>query len=395
MNGGQAKHDYEFALLAPFLLHSFMFQVVTVLTRVTTSYRAIELDVPYVWYGAISSGYALLPIFLAIPLGRYIDRGNDVHAIWGGAILQLAANIGFWLWPNNAPALTFYSIVAGIGHLFTMAGHQALTLRCSGAKGRESVFGWYMVVLSVGQMIGPALIGYMAGASRLPPTGFLFDIAMGASLACLLIAFAMRPASGHRTRDSGKKPVPVAEILRVRGLLAVITASVMTVAALDLAVIYLPLLGIERHIDAGHIGMILVVRAIASIFSRIFYTPALRTLGRVPLTLWSMAVASIGYVLFALPLPLPFLYLAAGLTGFGIGLAVTVCLSNVVDLAPVDARATALTLRLTGNRIGQFMIPFVGSVIASATGVGGVFLIIAVSLFGSGAAVQKIMGRRS
>ena len=394
MAGEQRKSDYDLRLLTPFLLHSLLFQIVTGLTRITTSYRAIELDVPYVWYGAISSGYALLPIFLASPLGRYIDRGNDSVAIWAGGAFQLAANIGFWLWPNNAFVLTFYSVIAGIGHLFTMAGHQALSLRCAGPASREGVFGWYMVVLSVGQMIAPALIGWMAGSARLPPTQMLFAMALASSILCIILSLAMRPApeAGRMKKDT--VPVPLGEILRVRGLVAVILASVMTVSSLDLAVIYLPLIGVERHIDAGIIGSILVVRAMASIFSRVLYGPLLRAFGRTALTFWSMALASVGYMMIGIDLPIIWMFVAAVLMGFGLGVAVTVCLSNVVDLAPVSARGTALTMRLTGNRIGQFGIPFAGALIAGFAGVGGVFILISGCLFVTGAGVKLALRQR-
>ena len=394
MTSVQAKHDYELRLMMPFLVHALIFQVVTGLTRVTASYRAIELDVSYIWYGAISSGYALLPIFLAIPLGRYIDRGNDTRAIWVGSAFQLAANAGFWMWSMEPLALTAYSVVAGIGHLFTMAGHQALTLRCAGPVSREGVFGWYMVVLSIGQMIAPALIGWMAGSARLPPTAALFAIAFVLSIATIAIAFTLRPAPAASKEERAKPTTPLGEILAVPGLIPVILASVMTVASMDLAMIYLPLLGAERHVDAGHIGMILTVRALASIFSRIFYAPALRLFGRPAVTFWSMMIAAVGYALVALPLSLPWLYVSAVLIGFGLGLAVTVCLSNVVDLAPANARGTAMTIRLTGNRIGQFIIPFAGAVIAGATGVGGVFLIIAMGLMGVGAGVRPVLRKR-
>lgn len=47
--GETSKHDYNLRLLTPFLAHALLFQIVTGLTRITTSYRAIELDVSYVW----------------------------------------------------------------------------------------------------------------------------------------------------------------------------------------------------------------------------------------------------------------------------------------------------------------------------------------------------------
>ncbi len=49
---------------------------------------------------------------------------------------------------------------------------------------------------------------------------------------------------------------------------------------------------------------------------------------------------------------------------------------------------TVMSLRNTGNRIGQMAMPFLASLIAAATGVGGIFLIIALSLVASGAAVH-------
>lgn len=68
-----AAHDYDFSLFIPFLIHSTLVQVITGLTRVTTSYRVLELDLSVTWYGAISSGHALLPIFIALPLGRWME----------------------------------------------------------------------------------------------------------------------------------------------------------------------------------------------------------------------------------------------------------------------------------------------------------------------------------
>ena len=45
-------------------------------------------------------------------------------------------------------------------------------------------------------------------------------------------------------------------------MVAVLIASVVTVTAGDLLVIYLPLLGAERRIDASHIGNLLIVKSV-------------------------------------------------------------------------------------------------------------------------------------
>ena len=90
-----AKSDIDHRLLIPFLAHAILVQALILLIRITTSYRTIELDLPVVWLGIIATGFALIPAFTALPVGRWIDRGNDAKACWLGAALVLIACIGF------------------------------------------------------------------------------------------------------------------------------------------------------------------------------------------------------------------------------------------------------------------------------------------------------------
>ena len=89
----------------------------------------------------------------------------------------------------------------------------------------------------------------------------------------------------------------------------------------------------------------------------------------------------------ALPSPLWVLFPALAVCGIGLGISATLTLSGVVDLAPPTARATAMSLRLTGNRLGQMVIPFGPSLVATATGTAGVFVILAATLLGSAGGV--------
>ena len=80
---------------------SVTIQAVTALVRVTTSYRAIELHLPVVLIGVISAVFAILPIFLAVWVGRYMDRGNDAQAAWIGSGLLVLACAGFRLFASS------------------------------------------------------------------------------------------------------------------------------------------------------------------------------------------------------------------------------------------------------------------------------------------------------
>jgi MFS family permease len=385
--GAETDDGNDYRLLAPFLAHTALIQTLILVVRITTSYRAIELGLPVVWIGLIATGFAVLPVFVALPVGRWIDRGNDAKACRIGAALIAVACLGFWLAPSSALHLLAFSIVLGFGHTFCMAGHQMLAVRSPSARGRESTLGYYMIAAAIGQGAGPFVVGWLGGEAALPPTGALFAIALAVAAAGVAVALAIPPAARQPRRSDAAAVIAVGALMRLRGLPAVIVASVVTVTALDLLVIYLPLLGAERDIDSSHIGMMLTVRSVASLASRLFYARMIFGFGRSPLTLTSMLGSAAAFIALALPLPLPAMYGVLIVLGFAMGIASTLTISGVVHIAPAVAYGTALTLRMTGNRIGQVVFPALSGLLAAATGVAGILAIIGLGLALSGVAV--------
>lgn len=388
------KHDIDFGLFLPLLLHSFLVQALVPLVRVGTSYRAIELELPVIWIGIIAASFALLPVVFAIPFGRMIDRGHDSRAAQAGSLLMAAGAFILWMWPDTQWRLLAANVVLGIGHILCMAGHQMITVRCAGPKSRESIFGYYMVALALGQAVGPLLIGLAAGNARVAPTGTVFLMALAVAGIAAVAGFLLRSAPPKPPRSAEERSVGVLEILRLQGLTSVIFASVMTVTTLDLLVVYLPLLGTERNIEASHVGWLLTTRALASMTSRLAYVQLFKLIGRVPLTVAMMWISTVGLLVLSAPVSLAWMYLAVFAVGYGLGIASTLTLSGIVEIAPVAARGTAMSLRLTGNRIGQVALPFTASILAAATGVAGVFAVTAVAVAAAGMAVQKTYPRR-
>jgi MFS family permease len=394
MFGRLRDHDIDIGLLLPLLLHSLLVQTLVPLVRVGTSYRAIELGLPVVWIGAIAASFALLPVLFAIPFGRMIDRGFDSRAAQAGAFLLVLGTFVLWMRPETRWHLLAANVVLGVGHLLCMAGHQMLTVRCSGPRSRESIFGHYMVALALGQALGPFLMGLAAGNGRVAPTDRLFLMGFLVALVALAAGFLLRAAPPKPARTDTSPPLRIGEILRLQGLASVIFASVMTVTSLDILVVYLPLLGTERHLEASHVGWLLMTRALSSMASRLAYVSLFRIIGRVPLTVGTMALSAVGLLLLALPVPLVWMYLAVVAIGYGLGISSTLTLSGIVEIAPVAARGTAMSMRLTGNRIGQVALPFSASLLAAATGVPGVLVVTALAVAAAGFAVQKTYPRR-
>jgi predicted MFS family arabinose efflux permease len=381
------RSDINYRLLIPLLFSAAAVQVVVAIVRVTTSYRVVELGLPVVWLGIISAAYAILPALIALWLGRFIDRGYDAVATWIGAVLTVVACAGLLVSGASKAALLVSTAVLGIGNLFAIVSQQLLCVRCSRMHSRESVFGNYMVACAVGQGLGPLIVGWAGGDQTVPPTQFLFAAGLAAAVVGLGFAFAIRPARHRGGGQRGKELTPVRELLRLPGLWPVMLASVITVTAADLIVIYLPLLGAERMIDVNDIGGLLTARAVASMVARLIYSRLIVAVGRVPLMVASLVGGAVAFGCVAIPMPVILLYAATASTGFTIGIATTITVTTIVAMTAAGTRGTANSLRVTGNRIAQVAVPFGASLVAAVAGAGGIFVIIAASLVASGAAV--------
>jgi predicted MFS family arabinose efflux permease len=377
--------EFDVRLLIPLLLLTVLVQIVTAIIRITTSYRAFELDLSIVWLGVIAAAFAAFPIVMAVQVGRFIDRGNDALTIWIGSAIMAAASAGFALWPT-AVGLVVVTTIMGIGHIMLMASQQMLCVRAAKTpRAMESVFGNYMVAGAIGQGAGPYIVGWTGGAATVPPTRLLFIIACAAAVVSLAVALTMRPRRDKPKISPDEKPVPVANLLRVPGLLPVIVAGVIMISASDIVLIYVPLLGAERTIDVRDIGLLLTARAAASMVARLFYARMVAAAGRWPLMISSTFACAAAFAALAVPVPLPGMYAIMVVMGFSFGLATTLSITIVVDLPAARARGTANTLRIMGNRLGQFVLPFSAGLVAAFIGLTGLLGGMAAAIMASAA----------
>jgi MFS family permease len=371
-------------LSTPLMIQTIFVHCAVTIGRVATSYKAVELDLSVVWVGAMSGAFSLLPALLAVPVGRFIDRGHDSLATWIGSGFLVFATLIYWLAPASGGTLLFATAMLGVGQLGCMAGHQMIAVRaCKTTRGRDAIFGYHMVAIAAGQGLAPLIIAWVAGGARIPPTHVLFFAGLLAALASLAVGFALTPAPKEPEGGAPKPRTRLVDLVGIPGLMAYVMASVITITGLDVIVVYLPLLGVERGIDAGTIGLLMTLRAVSSMGARLVFVPLIDLVGRMPLTYATMLSPAAAFALIAAPIPLCLMYPAVIVCGIGLGISATLTLSGVVEVAPPTARATAISLRLTGNRAGLVFIPFLAGVVASATGVGGVFLVVSAILVAS------------
>ena len=160
-------------LLFAIVSTAFVEQAVITIVRVATTYRAVELDLSVVWLGVITAVYAVLPIAIGVPIGRFIDRGYDAVTTWMGGGLLIVGCAGFVLFPNLAGILVATAII-GTAHLLFVVSQQIQCTRCgTGPGAMERAIGNYMVANAAGQGVGPYIVALAGGSASVPPTQLL------------------------------------------------------------------------------------------------------------------------------------------------------------------------------------------------------------------------------
>ncbi|GAA4038828.1 MFS transporter [Streptomyces shaanxiensis] len=359
------------------------------MARPAVSYRALALGADERAIGVIAGVYALLPLFAAVPLGRRTDHGRCAPLLPVGVVL-ISGGCAMSGLAGSLWAMAIWSGVMGLGHLCFVIGAQSLVARQSAPHEQDRNFGHFTIGASLGQLVGPIAAGALIGGRDMAGTSALALLVAGAGGA---VAFtSLWRIESRTTAKSGEKQgerVPVRRILRARGVPAGIFISLAVLSATDILTAYLPVVGEHRGIAPSVIGLLLSLRAAATIACRLVLTPLLRLLGRTVLLTVTCLLAALLCAGIALPVPVWALALMLAVLGFCLGVGQPLSMTTVVQAAPEGARSTALALRLTGNRLGQVAAPASAGLVAGVAGVAAPFVMLAaLLLLSAGVAVR-------
>lgn len=376
--------------IAILLTHAVLTQAVTFVLRPATSYRALELDVPASWLGVLSGSFALVPLVLALPAGYVVDRVGERRVVIAGGLLMCGAAAVFLAVGGSVAGLVAGSVVLGTGHLCAVVGQQSLVANSTAAGRMDTAFGHYTFAASVGQAAGPLLIAVFGGTQAIPATTPIFQ---GATLVAALLfvcSFVLPRGTVARRPTADTDRGGVGTLLRLPGVFRALLTSCVVLAAVDISLVYLPALGAERGIASGVVGVLLGLRAAASMISRLVLGRLTRRFGRKRVLIASTVTSAVGLAFAAAPVPVWALVLTVTVAGFGLGVGQPLTMSWLAESAPPGMRGRAMSLRLTGNRAGQVVVPGAVGLVAAGLGAAGVLWVTAAGLAWAGLTARKL-----
>jgi len=371
------------------LFNSVFIQASTYLARPMISYKLIQLHASSFIIGTFGGLYALVPLLLAIPIGSVINKYGEARLILLGTLLISVAALGLSA-ANSVSVMIFWVALMGSAQFLCMVGAQAMFANRSEDFHYEKFFGYYTFSAALGQLIGPLIGSATSHSSGLIPRfiGHAFFAAAVLSFVGLIPILGWIKSSSHQTFI----PQQTSGVIRMLGnpsMRSAMLASLAISSVVDILVVFLPVLGKERGFSASSIATILAIRALTSMASRVYLGEATRKLGFRALLLGSMILSSLSLLVAIFANSVLLLAIVIGVAGLALGVGQPMTMAWVSRISKKDERSLAISVRLAGNRFGQFTLPLAAGALAAPFGANSVLAAMALLIASSSPTVVK------
>ena len=366
------KHWFLNVCIATALLQAVYHAV-----RVLVSYRVLALGGDAVTIGVVTALFSLAPLLVAVRIGRAVDRRHAAAVLRTGVLLTSLGVLVIAV-SGDLIVLGLGNVVLGFGQiLVTVAGQGFITLLSPPGE-LDRGFAGLTLGVSIGQAVGVPLVGVIAAGSSdggVVETTLALTVMGAVALAAVPFAWPIRERPQPAGPPSPGDRQSVFSMISTTGMRPAVFSSLIVLASVDVVVAYLPVLGHEFGFSVLLVTLLLTARTAASIVSRAFLPWLLTWVPRSRLLVSATLCSALPTAL------LPFVPDPAGMAlllvvaGFFWGIGQPLTMTWVAGLVTAANRAAALSLRLTGNRLGQVLIPLAAGAAAGVAGTSSIFVI--------------------
>ena len=359
-------------------------------SRVAVSLGALELGASPFAIGLLLSFYGLLPMFLSVPTGRWIDRvGMRLPMLAGTGLLAFGVAVPFLAWDIGSMYLA--SVTIGLGMMAYYLASQKAAGMIGGDEARTANFSLMALGFSLSGFLGPTSAGVAIDLIGHRWTFALLAAAALATLAVLLRASLTRelPAPGPQVAGPEAPPTRLMDLLGTPELRRLYLSVVVLSSAWDVHQFLVPLYGASLGISASKIGLVLGAFSVATFIVRLTLPWLAGRVGDWPLVLGAMAVAALVYLAYPVFPVLSTMLALSFLLGLGLGVAQPMMMAVLHRASPPDRIGEAAGLRMTLINGTQTFLPTAFGAFGAAFGLSAIFWGMALLIAGGGAHVWR------
>jgi predicted MFS family arabinose efflux permease len=363
--------------------------------RVTGSLYALAHQASAFTVGVMMALYALVPMLLAVRVGRWLDAVGPRRPVLVGTALMFTGVVLPGLFPYavaDVGPLLLAAALIGTGFLYLQVTLQHLVGERTAPENRAAAFSYLALGFSTSGLIAPVASGVLIDSVGHRATYAVFA---GVMLAAIALLWHFRAALPDR-----KAPPPAAEprefydLLRHREVRDVLIASGLLSMAWDLQTFMIPVYGTRIGLSASQIGFVLGSFALATFVIRLALPTLARRVPEWHVLAFALLTAALAYALMPLFESLVPLLACAFVLGLGLGSAQPNVMSLLHARAPAGRVGEALGLRTTIMNSSHVVLPLVFGAFGAVVGAGAVFWTMATLLGagGSAAARRRVRG---
>ena len=322
--------------------------------RVTTALYALSLQASAFTVGTLIALFALVPMMLAVPMGRAIDRIGMRKPLMIGCLLA-SAGVLLAATVSGLPVLYAAAMLIGTGFMAIFIGTQHAVGVMSLPEQRTANFSRLSLGFSISSFTGPLIAGFMIDhvsySFAYLSCGLFTLTAFGLTVSGTLTHISTQPVTQHIAKGS-----PL-QLLRNRELRRVYIIGILLAAGWDMFTFVTPVHGSQLGFSASTIGMILASFAGATFIVRLAMPGIVRRFREWQILTVALTAASLCYLVFPFMETPITLAATAAVLGLALGTSQPNVLALLHSIAPPGRGAEAIGIRATIGNASSIMMP--------------------------------------
>ena len=362
-------------------------------SRMTVMLYAAYLQASPVVIGLLAGLFGLVSAFVAVPVGRWIDRMGPRKPLLLASVMVTIGGIIAGLQEDLAVLFLACPLIGTFNSMFQMTSDQTVG-RFGEPKDRPANFALQALGMSAATLAGPLVAG-LAIDHLWHSSAFLLLAAI-ASIPLIVIGLGLLdfPQAPQRGRTEGFDAAPGWTLLRQQRLRRPYIVATMSNAVWSVVNFMIPLYGAQIGISATRIGTLMACMCGGVVGTRALMQPLVRRFKPWPLVVLAQVLIGIGF--FGIPFTAEYAALVSLVIIMGLGLGLTGPLSTslMYDASPPDRVAEVVGMRMTIANIAQAVVPLLFGAIGSVFGVGPVFWTVAAIVLGDAWSNRSEIGKK-
>jgi MFS family permease len=330
--------------------------------------------------GALLALFALAPMFLALPAGRYSDRRGLQKLMRMSVVLAVSGVFLSALWPIFPVMCVSALAVGGATGMVLIALQRHVGRMATGPAELKVAFSWLSLGPAVSNFVGPVTAGLLidfAGSSAGDVSGFRWAFFLMAVFP-LFTWFWVRqvpelPLSPELPNAQPRRALDLLAEPMMRRLLGV---NLLLASCWDVHTFVVPVLGHERGYSASVVGAILGAFALASVFIRVCLPYIAKHLKEHQIITFSMASTGLVFVFYPFMPTAWAMGVCSVVLGLVLGTVQPMIMSTLHQITPEDRQGEALGLRLMSINASSILMPIVFGAAGAIAGVAPVFWVV-------------------